>query len=99
MAAYAVAEIAWNEVHGPERYLKLVQTVLKHYGGRYLAFGPVKAMEGREVPLHLAIVEFPSMDAAKRFYESEEYGLARKIRAISAKTEWVGFVDGLTISE
>ena len=77
MAAYAVSQIKWEEAHGPERYLKLVQNALRSYGGRYLAFGPVIVVEGNNVPHDLAIVEFPSLDAAKRFYESEEYGLAR----------------------
>jgi uncharacterized protein (DUF1330 family) len=97
MPAYAVARIRWGEAQGLERYLKLVQKSLKPFGGKYLAFGRANAVEGSNVPQELAIVEFPSLDAAKRFYESEEYSLARKIRAISAKTEWVVFVDGLTM--
>jgi uncharacterized protein (DUF1330 family) len=94
MAAYAVARITWEEASGPERYLKLVENSLKPFGGKYLAFGPVTVVEGSNVPLNLALVEFPSLDAAKRFYESEEYSLARKVRAISAKTEWLVFIDG-----
>jgi uncharacterized protein (DUF1330 family) len=97
MTAYAVGHITWEEAQGPERYLKLVQNSLRAFGGRYLAFGPVIAVEGSKVPLYLAIVEFPSLDEAKRFYESEEYSLARKIRAISAKTDWVVFIDGVTM--
>ncbi len=97
MAAYTVAQIRWEEAHGPERYLKLVQNVLKQYGGSYLAFGPVTIVEGEGAPTQLAIVEFPSLDAAKQFFESEEYRLPRKIRAVSAKTDWVVFVDGLKI--
>jgi len=49
------------------------------------------------VPAHIAIVEFPSLDAAKSSYDSEEYRLSRKIRAISAKTDWLVFVDGLNL--
>jgi len=97
MAAYAVSQITWKEAQGPERYLKLVQSVLNQYGGKYLAFGHVIVMEGSNVPPDLAIVEFPSIDAAKKFYDSEEYSLARKIRAISAKTDWVVFVEGLNL--
>ena|SRR5579864_632928 len=95
MAAYAVAKMKWTEAQGPERYLKLVQNTLKSFGGKYLAFGPVTVMEGSDAPLDLAIVEFPSLDAAKQFYESEDYSLPRKIRAVSAKTDWIVFIDGL----
>jgi len=97
MAAYAVAKMKWKEAQGPERYLKLVQNTLKSFGGKYLAFGPVTVIEGSDAPLDLAIVEFPSLDEAKRFYESEEYRLPRKIRAVSAETDWVVFVDGVKI--
>jgi uncharacterized protein (DUF1330 family) len=100
MPAYAVSQIRWEEAHGPERYVKMVQQILKPFGGRYLAFALATVVEGSNVPgapAYTAIVEFPSLDAAKHFYESEEYGLARKIRAISAKTDWLVFVDGLNI--
>lgn len=70
MPAYAVAHLTWRETYGPERYLKLVQKSLAPFGGKYLAFGPVTAVEGNEAPKHLALVEFPSLDAAKRFYKS-----------------------------
>jgi uncharacterized protein (DUF1330 family) len=96
MAAYAVAYIRWSEAQGPERYIKGVQHALKPFGGKYLAFAPVTVVEGSDPPVHLGIAEFPSLDAAKRFYDSAEYALSRKIRAISAKTDWLVFVDGLT---
>lgn len=97
MTAYAVAEIRWDEHQGLDRYLKMVQSALTPFGGRYLAFGPATVVEGRDAPVHLAIVEFPSLADAKRFYDSDQYGLPRKIRALSAKTEWLVFVDGLKI--
>jgi uncharacterized protein (DUF1330 family) len=96
MPAYAVARIKWQDAQGPERYLKLVQHTMDSFGGKYLAFGPVMPVEGTDAPTHLAIVEFPSLDAAKRFYESADYGLAKKIRAISAKTDWLVWIDGLS---
>lgn len=97
MPAYAIAKMKWEETHGPDRYLKLVQNSLRSVGARYLAFGPTKLVEGSDGPQHLALVEFPSLDAAKHFYESEEYKLPRTIRVASAKTDWVVWIDGLTL--
>jgi uncharacterized protein (DUF1330 family) len=97
MPAYAVSQIRWEDAHGPERYVKLVQQALNPFGGKYLAFAPASVIEGSMAPAYIAIVEFPSLDAAKQFYESEQYRLARKIRAISAKTDWLCFVDGLNV--
>ena len=97
MPAYAVAQIRWEEAHGPERYVKVVQQSLKRFGGRYLAFAPVIVIEGTMPSAYIAIAEFPSLDSAKSSYDSDEYRLSRKIRAISAKTDWLVFVDGLNI--
>ena len=97
MPAYAIGQIRWEEARGPERYVKGVQQSLKLFGGKYLAFAQPTVIEGTMPSAYIAIVEFPSLDAAKQFYESVEYSLARKIRAISAKTDWAVFVDGLKI--
>jgi len=61
-----------------------------------IAFAPVTVVEGSNAPRYLTIAEFPSLDMAKRSYESLEYSLPRKIRALSANTDWVVWVDGLT---
>jgi uncharacterized protein (DUF1330 family) len=95
MPAYAVAQITWDDSVVLDRYLKSVGKSLAAVGGKYLAFGAVTVIEGgNAAPKHLAIVEFPSLEVAKRFYDSAEYSLSRKIRAISAKTNWVVWVDG-----
>ena len=97
MPAYAIGQIRWQEAHGPERYVKGVQQSLKPFGGKYLAFALPTVIEGTMPSAYIAIVEFPSLDAAKQFYESAEYSLSKKIRALSAKTDWAVFVDGLKI--
>ncbi len=96
MPAYAVSNIIWGEAKGSDRHVKLVQNALKPFGGKYLAFSATTVVEGSNGPSQLALVEFPSMDAAKRFYESTEYSLARNIRAISAQTSWLVFIDGIS---
>lgn len=52
------------------------QAALQEAGGRILHFGPVaKILEGSEAPpLPLAgVFEFPDLEAALTFYESERY--------------------------
>lgn len=98
MPAYAVAKILWEEPYGPEAYLKLVQESLKRIGGKYLAFGRVTPVEGSGVPQHLALAEFPSLDAAKQFFESKEYAEVSNVRVYSARTDWLVLVDGLPTS-
>ena len=51
------------------------QAALKEAGGKILHFGPVtQILEGDEVPLPMAgVFEFPTLDQALAFYNSEKY--------------------------
>lgn len=95
MPAYAVAKVLWEEPYGPEDYLKRVQDSLRRVGGKYLAFGRATQVEGSGVPQHLALAEFPSLEAAKEFFESKEYTELSNVRVYSARTDWLVLVDGL----
>jgi uncharacterized protein (DUF1330 family) len=76
------------EVTDPERYrdyIALAGPAVARYGGRYLVRGPApEVMEGDPDLKRVAIVEFPSSEAAKRFYDSPEYREARSKRAGAA---------------
>jgi uncharacterized protein (DUF1330 family) len=86
MAVYLVTSV---EVTDPEIYTGYTAAghaaVLRH-GGRFLAEGaaPV-AVEGDWLPKRMAIVEFPSAEAAMAFYNSAEYTAARAKRAGAAR--------------
>jgi uncharacterized protein (DUF1330 family) len=54
-------------------YLENIETTFKPYGGKWLAIdAPVEALEGAW-PGSAVLMEFPDMDAAKRWYSSPEY--------------------------
>ena len=66
----------------PDRQSKLAprfQAALKEAGGRILHFGSVsEVLEGDEVPLPLAgVFEFPTLNQALAFYNSEKYAPSR----------------------
>ena len=74
MAAYLVAQV---RVDGPEtyrRYREAVPALVDRFGGRFrVRGGELEVLEG-EWPLpRLVIIEFPSRDAARLFYDSPEY--------------------------
>lgn len=51
------------------------------YGGRFLVEGGrPEPIEGNWLPRRMAIVEFESAEAARRFYDSPEYREARRHR-------------------
>jgi uncharacterized protein (DUF1330 family) len=73
MPAYVVAFVNVENPEAMGRYAESVPEVTKRHGGRYLFVGPgAHALEGT-TPDGMAIIEFPSHEAAQRWYESPEY--------------------------
>jgi uncharacterized protein (DUF1330 family) len=74
MPAYVVANV---RVEDPERYAEYVAQVpatIERYGGRFLArAGRAERLEGAVEPARFVVLEFPSYEAAKAWYESDEY--------------------------
>jgi len=99
-ASHAFVIIERTETTGPEsiqqEYAKLARDILPKYGARYLARSQSNMMlEGEgTVPCCMAILEFPSMDAVKRWYDSPENRSASKVRQSGAKFRLIA-VQGL----
>jgi uncharacterized protein (DUF1330 family) len=87
MPAYV---LAWVTVTDPEsmgRYAAEVTAVTERYGGRYLFSGPgAKALEGDWDADGIAIIEFPTEEAARRWYDSPEYAPLRTLRQAAGPT-------------
>jgi uncharacterized protein (DUF1330 family) len=81
------------DISNPERYAeyaKLAPDIVTKYGGRYLArAGRTLTLEGPPARSRVVVIEFPSVDAAQRFYHSPEYTAARKLREGSATAQFV----------
>lgn len=71
---YFVAHI---EVTNPDNYAEYrdkASTTLAQYGGKYLARGgDLETVEGEPLPSRTVVLEFPSIDAARAWYNSPEY--------------------------
>ena len=86
MAAYLIAEIDIVDPATYEEYRNQVPGVIAKYGGRYVVRGgKVESLEGGWSPKRLAVVEFPSMDQALKFYRSPEYAPLIKLRQKASK--------------
>jgi uncharacterized protein (DUF1330 family) len=96
MAAYVIVNV---RVHDPElfaRYAAGTLAAIERHGGRYLARGgPVEVREGSWEPERLVILEFPDADAARAWYESDEYQELLAIRQRAAEAELV-IAEGLS---
>ena len=95
MPAYLVADLDIKDTAGFEEYRKLVPATIQKYGGRYLVRGgQLEKLEGEWQPKRLVILEFPSLEQAKRWYNSEEYRGPKALRFKTAKTNLI-LVEGL----
>jgi len=90
MKYYSVAEVDVTERSWVGEYVKNVTPLVERFGGRYLARTPhAEKFEGsRKLPQLFLIIEWPSKEAAREFYESEEYRPYREARMAGSSGEF-----------
>ena len=85
MSAYVIARIEITDWDQYKKYVAASPAAVSKYGGKFIARGGEKVtLEGPEESRRIAIIEFPSLEKAKAFYNSAEYAEARKLRAGAA---------------
>ena len=90
MSAYLIAEVDVADTAAYEDYKKITPGAVAAYGGRFIVRGgQVESKEGGWKPARLVVIEFASMDQAKKFYDSPEYAPALEIRLKAAKTRLI----------
>jgi len=88
MAAYILVDITINDPQTYERYKLLTPASIAAYHGRYLVRGGrTEVLEGDWEPSRLVILEFPGVEEAKAWWDSEEYAAAKALRQSCAATE------------
>jgi uncharacterized protein (DUF1330 family) len=88
MPAYVIADVEVTDPAGFEEYRKQVPATVAKYGGRFLVRGgALEAVEGEWRPKRLVLVEFPSLQDAKRWYDSTEYKGPKALRQRTAKAK------------
>lgn len=81
MPAYLVTTITVTDPQRFDDYRKLAGPAVALHGGKFLVRGGArKILEGKFDANRLVVVEFPSAEAAKTFYNSAEYQAARQKR-------------------
>jgi len=95
MSAYVFVSV---EVHDPVRYEDYRKTVLptiEAYGGRFLVRGgKMEVLEGNWPPHRIVIVEFPSVEKARAWWNSPEYAAPKALRQATSSTEMI-LVEGV----
>lgn len=90
MAAYLIADIDVTDPEGFARYRAQVEPVIARHGGRYVVRGgAVRPLEGEFGFRRLVVLEFPTREAAQRFYHSPEYAPLLRLRLDSTRSKVV----------
>lgn len=80
-SAYILADVDVKNPAQYEEYKRLSSIAMKAHGAEVcVRGGKVDVLEGDWSPNRLVMLKFPSVEQARAFYESAEYGAARKAR-------------------
>lgn len=81
MPAYVIAQMAVHDVEGYQKYGMAAMPNIEKFGGRVLAANDAAiAFEGTPPYPRTVIGEFPSVEAARTWYESSEYQAIKHLR-------------------
>ena len=85
--AYLVAHIRVHDKEAYENFKAMAHPAIADHGGRVLVRN--SSPDHREGYLRgrTIVIEFEDMDAARSFYESEAYTVARAVRETAAETD------------
>jgi uncharacterized protein (DUF1330 family) len=86
MAAYVIAEIDIADPEGYKAYTSIVPATIALYGGRFLVRGgAAEVLEGDWPPLRRVLLEFPSAEAARAWWDSPEYAKPKALRRAASR--------------
>lgn len=86
MPAYVIADIQVSDTPAYDRYRPLAAASIARFGGRFVVRGgKADLLEGEPQPERIVVIEFPDAETARRWYRSEEYQTALKIRQAASR--------------
>ena len=99
MPTYIVGDIHITDPAAYQAHVPRALATIARFGGRVIAESDrrVDVLEGDPMPERFFIIEFPTTDAARRWYQSDDYQEALKVR-LSASHGRVLLIEGTGIS-
>lgn len=90
MPAYVLVELSIHDPELYEEYKQLTPETIEAYRGRFVVRGgKTELLEGDWNPERIVLLEFPSVERAREWWESEEYTRARLIRQRATETRMI----------
>jgi uncharacterized protein (DUF1330 family) len=98
MSAYVVVDVQINDPAVYEEYKKLTPASITAYNGKFIVRGgEIEILEGNWHPGRFVVLEFPTTDRAREWWNSVEYAKAKALRQSAANTQMI-LVDGISAS-
>ena len=98
MPTYIVGDIHISDPATYQAHLPRALATIARFGGRVIAGGgKIDLLEGDPMPEGIFIIEFQTADAARRWYQSDDYQEALKVR-LSSSCGRVFLIEGNEIS-
>ena len=95
MTGYIIGQAKVHDQEGYMKYLQGVMHTFKPFEGRILvASDDADVLEGEWPKVRTIVIEFPSKDLAKAWYESDQYQKVAEHRFKAAKSNLI-LIDGL----
>jgi uncharacterized protein (DUF1330 family) len=90
MKGYVIVDVTIHDPVRYEDYKKLTPASLVPYQGKFIVRGgPAEAVEGTWSPGRIVVLEFPSVELARAWWNSSEYAAAKALRQATAMTDMV----------
>jgi uncharacterized protein (DUF1330 family) len=86
MPAYVIAEVEITNPDGYKEYAAMVPATIEQYGGRFIVRGGKShVLEGDWPERRRVVIEFPSVEAARKWWDSPEYVKPKALRRANSK--------------
>ena len=90
MPAYVIVEVSIHDPVQYEDYKKLTPASIAAYDGKFIVRGgKTETLEGGWQPERIVVLEFPTAEKAKQWWNSPEYAPAKAIRQQTAETKMI----------
>ncbi|MEO5323592.1 DUF1330 domain-containing protein [Mesorhizobium sp. CC13] len=86
MPGYLIFEIEVTDEAAWTRYREVAGPIMAAGGGRFvLSSERIESLEGGWQPASISVVEFPSAEHARRFYQSDDYQKVVALRQLASR--------------
>ena len=95
MVAYVVGEVIVTDDTFAEEYRPKVKELIEKHGGKFVAGGTFEKLEGNQaLPDWMVIIEFPTSELARDWYNDPDYAPLIRLRDTGSKSE-ITLIEGI----